>query len=49
MVIQDAWIYIAGANDGKALNHETLLEYCTKKRMLDEELAIFEGVWFPDP
>ncbi len=47
MVMHGAWQYRAGSEDYRKLDRETLLEYCTKKRISDEELAAFGGVWLP--
>ncbi|HBR96072.1 MAG TPA: hypothetical protein DD979_01675, partial [Gammaproteobacteria bacterium] len=47
MMMHEAWTYTAANNDERALNHETLIEYCAKKRMSDEELGAFRGTWQP--
>ncbi len=47
MVMHEAWSYNASPDDKKELNHETLVEYCLKKRMTAEDLDLFAGSWQP--
>ncbi len=47
MVMHEAWKYQPSEADQKVLNHETLIEYCTKKRLSEEDLKVFEGTWSP--
>ncbi len=47
MVMHNAWEYIASPDDEKVLDHETLIKYCTLKRMSDEDLMVFRGKWKP--
>ncbi|MCB1754372.1 MAG: hypothetical protein KDJ38_02550 [Gammaproteobacteria bacterium] len=47
MVMHEAWAYQASASDQKELTHETLIEYCTKKRLSEDDLKVFNGTWMP--
>jgi hypothetical protein len=47
MVMHQAWKYTPDTSDTKSLNHEVLIEYCTKKRLNDEDLNAFNGQWLP--
>ncbi len=47
MVKHGVWAYDANPADQKKLDHETLIEYCIKKRIKDEELEVFQGDWSP--
>lgn len=48
MVMHEEWAYHPAANDQKELTHETLIEYCTKKRLSEDDLKIFHGTWTPN-
>lgn len=45
MVMHEKWVYNPSADDGKVLNHETLVEYCIKKRLSEDDLKVFLGSW----
>ena len=47
MMMHEAWAYSPAATDKRQLNHETLVEYCLKKRMSAEDLDAFDGSWQP--
>ncbi len=49
MVMHEKWIYHPSSNDAKVLNHETLVEYCIKKRLSEDDLKVFLGGWAPNP
>lgn len=45
MVMHEKWVYHSSPDDTKTLNHETLVEYCIKKRLSEDDLKVFLGSW----